>query len=135
MKKEILRHEEHEDGSYTHVEKTTQTPEDGFVRHSSEHRPGKTMYFKGRATQITYTSTNPRVVYPILIFGTPLFGLLILGFFALMRLFAGEDADTLQSLRTTEAIAMGIFALCYGKILLDILKKIRGDRSKKKPRG
>ena len=31
MKREILKREENEDGSYTQIEKIIQTPEDGFV--------------------------------------------------------------------------------------------------------
>ena len=70
MKREVLKEQRNEDGSYTRVEKITQTPEDGFVS-NREHRASWEIpdhdvgmfgrgRFKGHRTTITYWRTHTK---------------------------------------------------------------------------
>lgn len=90
MKREVLREQRHEDGSYTRVEKVTQTPEDGFV--SNRVHTGLPLdsdggmfghgSFKGHRTTIFYQNTNPKVVRPVFFVVYTLVALLVIGIFA-----------------------------------------------------
>ncbi len=96
MEREILKYEEHEDGSYTKIEKLTQTPKDGFVlkNEPSMGHKGKE-YVKGYSKRIVYETSNPKKIYKFLWIMLPLVLLLYFIFFALM-LFLTEGNPYLR---------------------------------------
>lgn len=132
MKKEILRHEEYEDGTYVKVEKITQTPEDGFVRREQFGRKGRPMYCKGHSTTITYENNDPKLVWPLMILGFLLFALLCIGFFAIVLAVAKDDPEAVEGLKRARTGALIIWAICFVMTMVELWKSQKKRAAKKK---
>ncbi len=133
MKKEILRQEEHEDGSYTIVEKTTQTPEDGFVRHKHRERGhSRTVYIKGHATTVTYESTNPKTMLKAMLLIYPFAVLMLGGMFWLLITLAKEDPKAVASLKLMLTLAVVVIGWSFFHTLQGIRKRMKESREKER---
>lgn len=143
MKREILREEEHEDGSFTRVEKFTQTPEDGFVDnkvHSQFHLEqdggmfdkGK---FKGHRVNISYQTTNPKVVRTVFFVVYGLIALLVVGIF-LALIFTQEDPGAANEYKRNFlwAIVALVLVLVIAITEFRDQDKLRGEGTKRKRR-
>ena len=132
MKKEILRHEEYEDGTYVKVEKITQTPEDGFVRQDQPGRKGRSMYCKGHSTTITYENNDPKLVWPLMILGFLLFALLCIGFFAIVLAAAKDDPERVKDLKLMRTGVLILWGVCFVKTLVELWRSQRKRAAKRK---
>lgn len=121
MKREILKREENEDGSYTQIEKVTQTPEDGFVS-KDEFRlyrsPGKKEWVKGKAVYVTYETNDPKIVYKMVWIIFPAIMLLFSAFFSFMIMMAKDEPDTKRKLQISFAAAILFILFMFVKMLI-----------------
>lgn len=128
MKKEILKNEVHEDGSHTKIEKTTITPKDGFVRHKS-YGTHKTTYIKGYGTQISYTTTDPKIVRPAFIFGVGAVLLLFVVVFSVCIALI-PDPSGQRKMAVLFGGAILFMGVCYVKSCIGLWKKKPSDKNK-----
>lgn len=72
MKKKII-YKRNENGSFTSITQKEKTPEDGFVYENKEHiatssretsNPPRSVWHKGYAKKITYTTNDPKITRP-----------------------------------------------------------------------
>lgn len=72
MKKKIIK-EKNENGLYIKTTIKEQTPEDGFVYQNKEHiavslqdtnYPPRSVWFRGHAKKVSYTTNDPRITRP-----------------------------------------------------------------------
>lgn len=98
MKKEVLREEKLADGSYEKVTKTTQTPEDGFVRNEEfgfmdpvsdvddlSSINSKYGWFKGDRTMVSYSTNNSRMIRLAFLAAAILFSIIFLLFIIVVK--------------------------------------------------
>ena len=128
MKREILRYEENEDGTYTKVEKTTVTPEDGWIEHEPYiASPGKRRYFKGYGTSTTYYTNDPKIVRPALILSCIGFVLLLAGVFAFFMLVV-KDPEQRKTVQVFFAGAGVFTALIFMFMFIQVRKQKRAEQ-------
>lgn len=136
MKREILKREENEDGSYTQVEKITQTPEDGFV--SSEelgmyrYEPGKRRWVKGKAAYVTYETNDPKIVYKMVWIIFPAIILLFSAVFSFMIFLAKDEPDVRKKIQLIFAASMLLIVFMFVKMLLVWGKKKKESKEKER---
>ena len=132
MKREILKEEQYEDGSYARIEKVTQTPEDGFVSYT-EHQVFRgprghhavmsgRWKVKGYKTTITYENTNPKVVRPLFYLAYTLATLLFVVVFTVL-ISIQKDPDTANELKLYFAVVAVFLGYGFIKSILTFRKQ------------
>ena len=138
MKHETLSERKNDDGSSTVIEKTTQTPEDGFVSNSEfggRWNPpggdggmfggGRT---KGHRVKIAFQSDDPKIMRRFLYPAFFLFILLAALIFAFLWALIG-DPEARRELKLCFASFMALTAVCFLAIRKSIADREKRDRS------
>lgn len=125
MKKETLRNEYREDGTYVIVEKTQQTPEDGFVQQKScmpSSRKTK-KYFKGYLTNITYTTNDSKMVYLFLLFAFLFACVFFIVSVSIYNMAPKNDPEIDRNLKMSMAAILLFIGCCFIRALTELKKQ------------